>query len=273
MGKLSGIYASYKRSLDRAQDDYESVVAARTTAAGKFYNAFLKNLVVNFDDRFTDEAFRKGVLDEIERFFGKSDLNFVAVDGSCHKHSSSEFISFYGGAYGAKGSPLLSESPPKIEYKRWEIEKDVSMVAFIPIPYSRIAEVEPKYENEEMFAVSESDKIELSSIHLPIMQLAEIFLAYNTATSSNLDKPDLLLLDNSVSGMLGYTDFGPDTVRMVGHTMLDGRRLERHDVAVAQAHPFNDELGVPSTKTFSLGFAVIRYTADTKFEIGSLRDC
>ena len=187
MGKLSDIYTSYRKSLDRAQDDYEGVIKTRSVAVKTFYNAFFKDLVVNLGDRFTDEAYKDRVIDEIESFFGKTDLNFIAVDGSCHKHSSTEFISFYGGAYGAKGTISLWESPPKVEYKRWEIEKDVSMVAFIPIPYSRITEVEPKYTKEEVFAVSENDKIELSSIHLPVMQLAEVFLAYNTRVLDFLD--------------------------------------------------------------------------------------
>jgi len=38
------------------------------------------------------------------------------------------------------------------------------------------------------------DKIDISGIHLPIMQLAEIFLAYNSATSSNLDNPDVIFV-------------------------------------------------------------------------------
>ncbi|MYB46959.1 MAG: MarR family transcriptional regulator [Cenarchaeum sp. SB0662_bin_33] len=263
MGKLSDIYTAYKRSLDQAQDDYEETIKARSASSGDFYDRFFKNLTVNLGSRLENDTFRDGIIDEINRFFGKYDLNFIAVDGSCHKHNSSEFISFYGGAYGAKGMLRLSEDPPKIEYKRWEIEKDVSMVAFVPIPYSQISEVEVDDEDhEETFAISESDKIELTSIHLPIMQLAEVFLAYNSATSSNLDKPDLILIDSSLSGMLGYTDFGPDGVRLVGRTMPDGRAFSREDVAVAQAHPFNKTLGIPSTKAFSLKFAVIRFLHD-----------
>ena len=263
MGKLSDIYSAYSRSLDLAQDDYEETVKARSASSKDFYDRFFKSLTVDLGSRLENEAFRDGVIDEISRFFGKYDLNFIAVDGSCHKHNSSEFISFYGGAYGAKGTLRLSEDPPKIEYKRWEIEKDVSMVAFVPVPYSQISEVETGDGSpEETFAVSESDKIELTSIHLPMMQLAEVFLAYNSATSSNLDKPDLVLIDNSLSGMLGYTDFGPDGVRLVGRAMPDGRVLRRADVAIAQAHPFSETMDVPSTKAFSLKFAVVRFLHD-----------
>lgn len=266
MGKLSDIYKSYKESLDVAQADYEASVRENASRADEFYRRFFKDLTVNFGDRFEDAEFCSGVLDAIESFFGKRDLNFVAVDGSCYKHKSSEFISFYGGAYGAKGTLSLTRMPPEIEYKRWEIEKDVSMVAFVPIPYSRILEVEPhpiddddpsRARNE--FVVSESDKVELTSIHLPIMQLAEIFLAYNSATSSHLDSPDLILIDNSLSGILGYNDFGPDSVRLIGCKLPDGNELSRADVAIAQAHPFNASLGVPSAKTFSMGFAILQF--------------
>ena len=258
MGRLSEIYSSYKRSLDQAQDEYEESVRIGSSNARKFYNDFFRELTFNMGARLRDKAFMDMITDEVERFFGKRELNFIAVDGSCHKHNSSEFISFYGGAYGAKGVLSLSEGGAMVEYKRWEIEKDVSMVAFVPIPYSRIMDVNDD-DKANMFAISESDKIELTSMHLPMMQLAEVFLAYNSATSSNLDSPDIILIDNSLSGMLGYTDFGADKVRLVGCTMSDGMVFSKQDVIVAQAHPFNSELGIPSTKKFTERSAVLRF--------------
>ena len=54
----------------------------------------------------------------------------------------------------------------------------------------------------------------------------------------------------------------PDDVRLVGRAMPDGRVFSRADVTVAQAHPFNDTLGIPSTKAFSLKFAVVRFLHD-----------
>ncbi len=258
MGRISEIYSSYKRSLDQAQDEYEETVRLGSSNAREFYNDFFRDLTVNMGGRLADREFVNMVADETEGFFGKRELNFVAVDGSCHKHSSGEFISFYGGAYGAKGVLSLSGGEATVEYRRWEIEKDVSMVAFVPIPYSRILEVNDGRE-ANMFAVSESDKIELTSMHLPMMQLAEIFLAYNSATSSNLDRPDIILIDNSLSGMLGYTDFGADKVRLVGCAMSDGMVFSKQDVIVAQAHPFNSELGIPSTKKFTERSSVMRF--------------
>ena len=258
MGRLSEIYSSYKKSLDRAQDEYEESVRVYSSNAREFYDDFFKDLTVNMGEKLKDKAFFNMVTDEVEEFFGKRELNFIAVDGSCHKHNSGEFILFYGGAYGAKGVLSLSESGATVEYKRWEIEKDVSMVAFVPIPYSRIIEVSNDA-MENTFAISESDKIELTSMHLPMMQLAEVFLAYNSATSSNLDNPDIILIDNSLSAMLGYTDFGADKVQLVGCVMSDGMVFSKQDAIVAQAHPFNSEMGVPSTKRFTGKSAVLQF--------------
>ena len=269
LSKLSEIYASYKKNLDRAQDEYEESVRKSAANTCEFYQDFFGRLIVNLGEKFETPGYRRDIISETERFFGKRKLNFVSIDGSCHKHSSNDYVSFYGAAYGAKGTLTLSESDAMVEYKRWEIEKDVSMVAFVPIPYSRLTEIEGT-EKKHSFATSESDRIELTSMHLPIMQLAEVFLAYNSATSSNLDSPDIILMDNSISGMLGYTEFSPDNVRLVGCVLADGHRLEKHDAAVAQSHPFGAEMGVPSTKIFSRRFAVIQFLHDNHATINNV---
>lgn len=258
MGKLSDIYSSYKKSLDVVQDEYEESVRRGSKNTKEFYSYFFSDLTINMGNRLKDRDFVDMITGDIEEFFGKRDLNFIAVDGSCHKHVSGEFISFYGGAYGAKGVLSVSEGETAVEYRRWELEKDVSMVAFVPIPHSRMMEISDN-DLENTFAISESDKIELTSMHLPIMQLAEVFLAYNSATSSNLDSPDIILVDNSLSGMLGYNDFGADKVKLVGCTMSDGTVFSKQDAMVVQAHPFNSRLGVPSTKKFTEKSAVIRF--------------
>ena len=121
MGKLSDIYSSYKRSLDSAQEEYTNSVKLRAENAKEFYENFFKDLIINYGKETSSKEYTNGVIEQIKNFFGKTDLNFIAIDGSCDKHISSEFISFYGGAYGARGSLSLSETPPKIEYKKWEI--------------------------------------------------------------------------------------------------------------------------------------------------------
>ena len=58
--------------------------------------------------------------------------------------------------------------------------------------------------------------------------------------------------------MLGSVDLQPKQVQLIGYD-YDRRNLTEQDVAIAQAHPFNFELGIPSTKNFTADYAIISY--------------
>ncbi|EQD79600.1 hypothetical protein B1B_00128 [mine drainage metagenome] len=81
------------------------------------------------------------------------------------------------------------------------------------------------------------------------MQLAEVYLAYSLARSSAVDAPRLLMLDNSLSGILGNSSFSPVNTR-IHDASFNGESLTLADMHVALAHPFNRALDVPSTKKF-----------------------
>jgi hypothetical protein len=59
----------------------------------------------------------------------------------------------------------------------------------VPVPFARLEEVTER----EQFLVTEEEKINLASAHLQVMQLAGIFLAYNSVRSSRSDAPNVLL--------------------------------------------------------------------------------
>ena len=98
----------------------------------------------------------------------------------------------------------LSTNDKQVEYHKWSLEEDVSHVAFLEIPYSRLVEIRSNSQ-EEQFLPTEDDRINVSNIHLPMMQLAEIYLAY-TAAISPINSPDVIMMDNSISTMLGHVD-------------------------------------------------------------------
>ena len=50
-------------------------------------------------------------------------------------------------------------------------------LAWVPIPFARLEEITPG--QGEQFLVTEEERINLASVHVQVMQLAEIFLAYN----------------------------------------------------------------------------------------------
>lgn len=182
-------------------------------------------------------------------FFGRDDISFVAIDGTCRAEETTEFLLFYAGAYGARGSLNFNDTPPVLKYSKWSLEQDVSVVAQVPIPYAELQDILENEDKRDPFAVSDTEKINLSGLHTQLMQLSEIYLAYDTATSSRTDAPNFILLDNSISSSMASNIVRPDAVRMIG-SYWQGRKLKLSDILIAFSHPYNDELNVPTCKKF-----------------------
>ena len=62
---------------------------------------------------------------------------------------------------------------------------------------------------------------------------AEIFLAYNVATSSTLESPRLIMLDQSLSGIMAAVSHGANT-ELAGY-QHDRRALDEADILIACA--------------------------------------
>lgn len=256
MSSISKIYEGYGKALDFSREKFNDLYVSRAQNAEDFYQAFFKNLICPFDSRFTDPASRRAIHQQIDRFFGTKQIDFVAIDGTCAKDPFQDFVVFSACAYGAKGQINLDDDPPTVRYQKWTIEKDVSMVTYIPVPFSEFADVVDQ-DRRETFLVSDSERVDLSSIDTKMMELAEIYLAYNVATSSALEAPKVIMLDRSLSSVLADVALQPEAVPMVLHYPFDRRRLTVEDATVALAHPFNQTLGIPTLKKFRQYMALI----------------
>jgi hypothetical protein len=245
MSRISQISRQYHAALATSQQQYESLYRERAAATQSFYQQFFRGLVCSFAERFEDERFRARAQEWIERATGARSLQFVAVDGTCQRESFADFITFFGAAYGAKGEVSFAGGTHRLTYKRWALDHDVSMVAWIPIPFARLEEV--SQEQGEQFLVTEEERVNLTAVHVQIMQLAEVFLAYNTIRSSRIDAPQLLLLDLSPSSVLASVARSAERLGLVGYP-YDRRALTQADITVALAHPFSDHFGIPSNK-------------------------
>ncbi len=255
MSSISDIYGSYRDALNFSRDKYTAMYNGRAENARDFYDAFLKQLVCGFDTLFQDQGSQRALHNYIERFFGGKTIDFVAIDGHNEKKTFQDFIVFAACAYGAKGQVNLTDNPPTIQYQKWTIDKDVSMVTYIPVPFSQFADVIDQ-EHRETFLVSDSEKIDLSSIDTWMMELAEVYLAYNVASSSALERPRMILMDRSPSSMLADVAFKPEALTMLKYP-YDRRELTIEDATVALAHPFNDALSIPSLKRFRQYMAIL----------------
>jgi hypothetical protein len=245
MSRISEISRQYHAALSASQQQYEQLYHERAEATEAFYSDFFHRLVSDFRERFGRDRFRAKLQERIEQATGTRNLQFIAVDGTCRNELFADMITFFGGAYGARGEVAFTGGEHKIRYKRWSLDQDVSMVAWVPVPFARLEEVAPGH--GEQFLMTEEERINLAAVHIQVMQLAEVFLAYNSIRSSRLDAPHILLMDLLPSSVLASTSQRQEDIGLVGYP-YDRRALTAADLAVALAHPFNEQLGVPTTK-------------------------
>lgn len=265
---ISSIFGSYREALNSSQERYIDLYTNRATNAVEFYNNFLKNLIISFNN-FQESNLRRRIHREIESFFGRDDINFVAIDGSCGKDPFNDFMVFSSVAYGVHGTLSLQNDPPKIQYKRRSMDEDISFVAYVPVPFAEIEDV-ANPERLQDFVVTDRDKVDLSNIQNSLMQLAEVYLAYEIARSSTSpDRTRLILMDHSPSSIMASSDIGVDEIGLLG-SQIGRRALDRGDAIVAYSHPFNRDLGLPSTKRFRLYNALIADVVKQKIKKGKV---
>ncbi|MGQ9882129.1 MAG: hypothetical protein ACUVSV_14930 [Armatimonadota bacterium] len=254
MSILSDIFKGYHRSLAHSREFYQQLYQQRLEGACQFYHDFFHRLIIPFAQKFRSESYRRHLREVAERILDTDRIDFVAIDGTCMKDAFQDFVVFFGGAYGAKGSVRLKSEPPVVQYERWDMNRDVSLVAYMPVPFASIEDV-TNADVQETFVVSDHDRVNLTNIHTSLMQLAEIYLAYTVASATTYDYPRLILLDQSLSGLMAAVSHGSNT-SLSGYP-YDRRALDDFDIQVAFAHPINDALQVPSTKRFQRYLAVL----------------
>jgi len=102
MSKVSEISRQYHAALSASQEQYEGMYRDRCVATETFYRDFFHRLVCDFASKFRDHQTRARLQERIERVTRTNALQFIAVDGTCRREVFSDFITFFGGAYGAR---------------------------------------------------------------------------------------------------------------------------------------------------------------------------
>jgi len=248
MSIISRIFNSYKDALQHSQERYENAYLNNAKMAFQFYKDFLHQLFVHYGRMFENPHIVNQIVAKAEEYFQRRDIHFIAIDGTCSRDPFNDFMVFFAAAYGVKGCIHIESQPPRLRYERWSMDHDVSLVAYVPIPYAEAGDItDAGYQDE--FIVDDRNKINLSSIHTRLMQLAEIYLAYQMAKSSALEPPKLILMDLSLSSVLMSTDVGMKNIHLFG-CPIGTRRLEEWDGLVVYAHPINSKLGIPTAKKY-----------------------
>ncbi len=253
MGSLiSSILAAYKTSLDISRERYQNAINEKGASTKEFYDLFLRNLIKNYEPLKSNPNRLDLIGNLIKRFFGSDEVKFAAIDGTSYKEQFQDYMVFFGAAYAVRGSIGLGIGYPSTRYERWSTEQDVSMVAYIPIPFAELGS-----SAEDQFVIeSDTANISLNNIHNQLMQLAEVFLLYDLVSSSS-SRPKFLLWDQTISGVLSNTTVDVEGIGLT-HVYHNGRKIGVPDIIIAYSRPYNDELGIPSRKDYKMYDRIIK---------------
>lgn len=253
MGSLiSTILSAYKTSLDTSRERYQKAINERGATTKEFYDNFLKNLIITYEPLKSDLNRLDVIGNLVKRFFGTDEIKFAAVDGTSYKEQFQDYMVFFGAAYAVRGSIGLGNGYPSTRYERWSTEQDVSMVAYIPIPFAELGGLA-----EDQFVIeSDTANISLNNIHNQLMQLAEVFLLYDLVSASS-SRPKFVLWDQSISGALSNTTINVEGISLT-NIYHNGRKIGIPDLIIAYSRPYNDDLEIPSKKDYKMYDRIIK---------------
>ena len=238
MSTISDILKSYKKSLNITSQRQSKLYSQRSGNVKEFYNKFLKKLIREYN--FESKNFQNRLNDFLEKYFKKKNLSFLAVDGSCDKYQLEEFAIFFAASYGIRGI-FDPESQPKLSYVRRDLKEDLSMVAYVPIPFAELGDTSV----EEGF--NDDMNFNMVNIHNKLMLLAEVYLIFKEINFK--DNPDIILWDQSLSGVMHWTAPNINEIPMIKrHIKYEGKPITYWDAMISRAHPFNEDLDIPSSK-------------------------
>ena len=253
MGSLiSTILSAYKTSLDTSRERYQNAISEKGSTTREFYDAFLKDLIIKYSPLKSDQNRLDLIGNLVKIFFGPDEIKFAAVDGTSYKEQFQDYMVFFGAAYAVRGNIGLGSDYPSTKYDRWSTEQDVSMVAYIPIPFAELGSLA-----EDQFVIeSDTANVSLNNIHNQLMQLAEVFLLYDLVNSSS-SRPKFVLWDQSISGVLSNTTVN---VKDIGLTNVyhNGRKIGVPDIIIAYSRPYDDDLDIPSSKDYKMYDRIIK---------------
>lgn len=239
---ITQMLAGYRHVLEKTRTLYDGELRSQIETAQAFYNSAFKHHVRTYRDLFVSDS--NALLDvraRMRHFFNTEDLTFAAIDGACLRESVNRYIVFFGCSYGVKGSIGLSGSPARIRYTQWSPSEDISYAAYLPVPVTRMNRYSDDYTLN-----SDEETIDYNQMHRALMLLAEVYLAHSLA-KTEVNRPNIILLDNRLGGLLIKTTIPPEDVNMRGHSRIPGGLKAQH-VVLANAHPYSDELNIPYPK-------------------------
>lgn len=227
--------------------------------SSSLYDFIINNLIKDeFDHGLAYEVFNK--------FFGKTLINFVAIDGTEYARQFFDMVIFYAGAYSCSGSIDFDKKNVDVRYNEKFIgnEKDVS--SCVPIFINKIAEIDHtlydsnQYKKQRSMSIlTEESILDNTNISKSLMTFSEFFLAYRHASANNVN---LIFMDRSLSNM--YSSLLYDTSKRNNwindcsllNYKIDDISLDVNDFTLGRHHIIYESLDLPPARGDYLRYLV-----------------
>jgi hypothetical protein len=189
-----------------------------------------------------------------QKFFGKSKVSFVAIDGTESQDEHLDMLIFYTGAFGYTG---------RLEF----LENGCSCGEVIEAKHTtNISTAIPLFEGDasRIVGLETENGMEVDAERLPslLMQFAEYYLAIKLVQ----DDPDLnvVILDRTLAGDVGHLIWGAKELVKEGRCMLQGLQTEfgvvsGFDLELARILQPNSKLKIPAPRSQFIKYCAIDF--------------
>jgi len=187
-----------------------------------------------------------------KKFFGRDEVEFVAIDGTDSADQQLDLLVFYVGAFAYSGKIRFLDGKIAVDPPR-PLGDELSVSAAIPLSEEDAAQV---------FGQRTQSGIEVDSERLPtaLMHLSEYYLAYRALmTNGNIR---VVILDRTLAGDVAHLSWSTRDLVRDHLCILEGMgtphgRVSNFDLELSRMLLPNDELKVPAPRSHLLKFAAL----------------
>ena len=189
------------------------------------------------------------------KFFGREEVRYIAIDGTCSVDQHLDLLVFYVGAFGYSGTLRFEDDDIEVGDPSPMSQSSAAVSASIPLSEEDAATVFGQRTESGI-------EVDVESERLPnaVMHLAEYYIALKAVASG--DRLKVVLLDRPLAGDVAHLVWSTRDLVQEHLSVLEGMetpsgRVTNFDLELARLLVANPELKIPSPRSQLLKFAAI----------------
>ncbi len=189
------------------------------------------------------------------KFFGRDEVQYIAIDGTCSVDQHLDLLVFYVGAFGYSGALRFEDDEIKVGDPSPMNRSSAAVSASIPLSEEDAATVFGQ-------RTESGTEVDVEAERLPnaVMHLAEYYIALKAVTSDDLFK--VVLLDRPLAGDVAHIvwstrDLVQDHLSVLEGMQTPSGKVTNFDLELARLLVANPQLKIPSPRSQLLKLAAV----------------